>query len=164
MGELSRTMGIFLVWLIKNYVEWADFFCRGSSVLGKSWVLDQVFNILLAEGPGVARGKKKLEFFFLKRKILKQKKIGFFILKHPAGTPVSTQKLSPFGPAVWPAIGDIYKYTNVLFYYIDWVVSLFVCMYVFHKSQNSVHPIGQNFFVRASQNVDFKIKSSENPP
>jgi len=30
---------------------------------------------------------------------------------------VPSQNVSPFGPAVWPAIGNIYG--NVLFYYID---------------------------------------------
>ena len=30
------------------------------------------------------------------------------------------KKIQPkFGPAVWPAIGNIYIYANVLFYYID---------------------------------------------
>jgi len=32
---------------------------------------------------------------------------------------VSTKNVSPFGPAIWPAIGKIYKYMNVLFYYIE---------------------------------------------
>ena len=30
---------------------------------------------------------------------------------------MSSKNVSPFGPAVWPDIGNIY--TNVLFYYID---------------------------------------------
>ena len=48
--------------------------------------------------------------FFLKFELLQ--------LKTPPGHPwMSTKKFSPFGPAVWPAIGDIY--TNVLFYNKD---------------------------------------------
>ena len=36
----------------------------------------------------------------------------------PPGYPrVPSKNVSPFGPAVWPVIGNIY--TNVLFYYID---------------------------------------------
>ena len=36
----------------------------------------------------------------------------------PPGYPwVSLKNVRPFGPAVWPAIGNIYR--NVLFYYID---------------------------------------------
>ena len=38
--------------------------------------------------------------------------------KTPPGQPwVFTKNFSPFGPAVWPALGNTYK--NVLFYYID---------------------------------------------
>ena len=55
------------------------------------------------------------------------KKIGkksvFFCLCH-SGLPMSVHKnFSPFGPAVWPAIGNIY--TNVLFFYcnINWLLS-----------------------------------------
>ena len=59
---------------------------------------------ILAEGPGVAREKKK--------------KFNFFSLYHPPATHECPQKnFSPTGQAVWPDIG--YKYTNVLFYYID---------------------------------------------
>ena len=56
-----------------------------------------------------------------KNKFIMLKKI--FFLFYPMltlGYPgVLSKKLSPFGPAVWPAIHSIYLYTNVLFYYID---------------------------------------------
>ena len=68
------------------------------------------FYNLLAEGPGVARGKKILK----KKKFRKIKFWIFFSLCHPW---VSTKNFSPIGPVVWPAIGNIY--TNVLFNYID---------------------------------------------
>ena len=58
----------------------------------------------LAEGPGVARGKKNY--------------FDFFSLQH-AHPWVSTKKISPFGPAVWPAIGIIYIYE---------------CLVLFHRS------------------------------
>jgi len=38
----------------------------------------------------------------------------FFLPRHPW---VPSKSFSPFCPAIWPAIGNIY--TNVLFYYID---------------------------------------------
>ena len=38
----------------------------------------------------------------------------------PLGHPrVSTKNSSPIGPVVWPAIDNIYIYTNVLFYFIE---------------------------------------------
>ena len=56
-----------------------------------------IFYYLLAEGPGVARGKNR-----------------FFSPCHPSsGYPlVSSKNLGPFGPAVWSAIGNIH--TNVI--------------------------------------------------
>ena len=52
--------------------------------------------------PGVAREKKK-KIFFKKNRFLKNKKFNFF---------------SRFGPAVWPAIANIYIYvcTNIYKY------------------------------------------------
>ena len=53
----------------------------------------------LADGPGVVR---------------------FFYLKYPPGNPlVSTKKFSPFGLAVWPAIGDIYIYECLVLFIED---------------------------------------------
>ena len=49
----------------------------------------------LAEGPNVARGKNRILL--------------------PIYPLVTTKNVSPFGPAVWPAIGNIYM--TVLFYY-----------------------------------------------
>ena len=69
------------------------------------------FNNPLAEGPGVARGKNKIKSFL--------KKIDFFNTPRP---PMSVhKKVRPIGPAVWPAIRNIYIYiyTNVMFYDID---------------------------------------------
>ena len=54
---------------------------------------------ILAEGPGVARGTKTKA--------------------PPAHPEVFTKNYSPIGSAVWPAIGNIYIFTNVLFYFID---------------------------------------------
>ena len=42
---------------------------------------------------------------------------GFFSMSPPGDPWVSTKNFSPFGPAVWPARGNIH--TNVLFYYLD---------------------------------------------
>ena len=39
----------------------------------------------------------------------------------PGHLGVSTKNVSPIGPAVWPAIGNIY--TNVLFYYKEYGVT-----------------------------------------
>ena len=62
--------------------------------------------VILAKGPGVVRGKNKFEN--------KQNKF-----ENQKNWPMSVKKnFSPFGPAVWPTIGNIYIYTNVLFYYI----------------------------------------------
>ena len=64
---------------------------------------------LLAEMLGVAREKK------IEKQILKKRKFDFFFSLSPLSYP---QKMSsPFGPAVFPAIGNIY--TNVLFHYIE---------------------------------------------
>jgi len=46
-----------------------------------------------------------------------KKKFYFFSRLHPLANPECPQNFSPIGPAVWPAIRNIY--TNVLFYYID---------------------------------------------
>jgi len=85
----------------------------------------------LAEGPGVARcsWKKIGNFFFLNKKILKKQ---FRILAYntPRHPWVSTKNFSPIGPAVWPAIRNIY--TNVSFYYIDNNYFLFLVFYFFN--------------------------------
>ena len=56
-----------------------------------------------------------------KKIILKKKISNFFLVYNPPPPSrhpwVSTKNFSPIGPAVWPAIGNIY--TIVLFYYID---------------------------------------------
>ena len=53
--------------------------------------------------------------------LIKKNKISnFFLAYDTPGHPwVSTKKFSPLDPAVWPAIRNIYIYTNVLFYYTD---------------------------------------------
>ena len=70
-----------------------------------NWLFSLVVSLYkeLAGVPGVARG--------LKKRILKRKKSTKNCLWVPS------KSFSPFGPAVWPAIHNIY--TNVLFYYID---------------------------------------------
>ena len=61
-----------------------------------------ILHLKLADGPGIARGKK-----IKKKKI--EKIIDFFKpITHPA-TQDCPQKIS-IGPAVWPAIGNIYIY------------------------------------------------------
>ena len=45
-------------------------------------------------------------------------KNGFFLAYYNPGHPWE----STIGPAVWPALDNIYIYTNVLFYYIDKVI------------------------------------------
>ena len=62
----------------------------------------------LAEGPGVARGKIKFE---------KKNFLAVFAYNTPGHPWVSAKNVSPIGPAVCPAIRNIYM--NVLFYYID---------------------------------------------
>ena len=43
-----------------------------------------------------------------------------FLAYNTPGHPECPQKnVSTIGPVVWAAIGNIYIYTNVLFYYID---------------------------------------------
>jgi len=55
--------------------------------------------MLLAEGPGIARGKKNEE-----------KKFSNFSLSYntPRVTHECPKNFSTFNPAVWPAIGNIY--------------------------------------------------------
>ena len=68
-----------------------------------------ILYILLAERTGVARGKKRkkmLKIFLL-----------FLAYNTPGHLLVSTQKFRSIGPAVWPAICNIYM--NVLFYFVD---------------------------------------------
>ena len=50
----------------------------------------------------------------------------------PPGYPwVPSKKFSPFGPAVWPAKGNIQ--TNVLFYYIDiWLFHCYQKVSIYH--------------------------------
>ena len=62
--------------------------------------------------------KINLKFFLIIRKKIWKKQFRiFFSLKTPLCHPwLSTKNFSPFGPAVGPAISDIYI-TNVLFYY-----------------------------------------------
>ena len=55
----------------------------------------------LAKSPGVARGKKN----WIKKTIFET---------HPSHSWVSTKNVSPFGPAVWPAMGNIYVYNECL--------------------------------------------------
>ena len=68
--------------------------------------------------PGVARGICLNEIlkipgvFSKKFRFLKKKSI-FLAFVTPGAPMGSLKKFSPFGPAVWPAIGNIY--TNVLF-------------------------------------------------
>ena len=75
---------------------------------------------ILAEGPGVAREKNNN---------LKKKVIEFFEPMSPPGYPwVSTKNVSPFVPAVWPAIGNMH--TNVLlYYYINIYIKLIISKY-----------------------------------
>ena len=78
---------------------------------------------MLADEPGVARGKKILKkCFFFKF----EKHIFYFFLAYTTPRPPMSvlKRFRPIGPAVWPAIGKIYIYSNVLFYYIDIVFLL----------------------------------------
>ena len=66
---------------------------------------------VLAEGPGVARGKKIL------KKKFRKKNFGFFLAYvTPRPQKISSQSVQPF---VWPAIGNIYIYDCLVIYYID---------------------------------------------
>ena len=63
----------------------------------------------------------------------------------PPGYPrIPSKNVSPFGPAIWPAIGNIY--TNVLFYFIDNVYFAWVsvCLFVRLNPINvkTAEPIG----------------------
>jgi len=52
----------------------------------------------IAEGPGVARGKKYIKINYEEKKIL-------LIFVRPPGLPMSVHKnFSPLGPTVWPTI------------------------------------------------------------
>jgi len=85
----------------------------------------------LAEGHGVARGKK------LKKK--NGEKISIFLVyntpRHPS---VSKKNVSPIGPAVWPAIRNMY--TNVFFYLYINLACLSVCLYPINVK--TAEPIG----------------------
>ena len=81
---------------------------------------------ILDEGPSVACGVFKIEFerkkiiqeknfIFEKKQFLKKIKFYFFKPAIPRAPMGALKNVSPFGPAVWPAIGKIY--TNVLFLY-----------------------------------------------
>ena len=67
----------------------------------------------------------------LQKKGEKKFKNLFWSLCYVRGTPVFPKKFSPFGPAVWPATGNIY--TNVLFYYIEdrWLCILILIYCIF---------------------------------
>ena len=70
---------------------------------------------ILAEVPGVARGKKENLDLWEKKSIFERKKnyfyTIFFSLCYPRGySRVPSKNVSPFGPAFWPAIANIYIY------------------------------------------------------
>ena len=79
----------------------------------------------------------------------------------PPGHPwVSTKNFRPIGPAVWPAIGNIY--TNVLFYYLDCQISLPVydLMYSIKCTQfNMVE--GENIFFRKNHKIELLFRLSK---
>ena len=55
------------------------------------------------------------EFVKLGHLLKDKKKISLFSLCHSQASPrVTTKEINPFGPAIWPAIGNIF--TNVLLY------------------------------------------------
>ena len=81
---------------------------------------------LLAEGLGVVREKNWRKKF--------EKKIRIFSTYNTPGHPwVSTKNFSPIGPAVWPAVRNIYM--NVLFMIAhtnrDWIFVSFLFSYYF---------------------------------
>ena len=63
---------------------------------------------------------------------------------------MSTNKFSPIGPAVWPAIRIMqHIYTNVLFYYMDiYFACLGVCLFFLFVFE----PIGPTFFCETLRN------------
>ena len=69
---------------------------------------------------------------------------------------MSTNKFSPIGPAVWPAIRIMqHIYTNVLFYYMDIYfaclgVCLFFCLYPINVK--TAEPIGPTLFCETLRN------------
>ena len=65
----------------------------------------------LAEGPGVARGKKKL--------LKKCWKFCCCCLKHPPATHECSQKISAHSVQPFGRLKATYIYANVLFYYIE---------------------------------------------
>ena len=64
---------------------------------------------ILAEVPALPEEIFKFKF------CRKEKNLNFLPLSQPGYPWVSTKNVSPFGPVVWPATGNIYP--NVLFYY-----------------------------------------------
>ena len=60
-----------------------------------------------------------MEFFFIKKKKFEEKKISNFLLALATPwLPMSVYKnFNPFGSAVWPAIGNIYKYECLVLLY-----------------------------------------------
>jgi len=105
---------ILIDWLIVvNHHQVANtMWIRKSELVTKAWSL-------ISKDCIITRKKKTnnnfyyLLYFDLK-KIKKWKKNSIFLLITPPW--VSTKKVSPIGPAVWPAIRNINM--NVLFYYI----------------------------------------------
>ena len=73
---------------------------------------------VVAEVPGVARGKKK-KIEKKKKKKFKQKKFDFFDLKHPSATHECPQKFSAHSvQPFWLAIGNIYMYECLVLLYM----------------------------------------------
>ena len=71
--------------------------------------------LIQAKVPGVARGiKKKSNFeekkFVFEKKIIFENKSICLAVVTPRVPMGSLKKFSQFGPAVWPAIADIYTY------------------------------------------------------
>ena len=87
--------------------------CTGTVYIYKQIVHERyTFINELAEGPGIDRGKKNW-------KNVEKMSV--------------PKKISPIGPAVWPAIRNIY--TNVLFHYIR-IINSIICKFV-SRDQNS---------------------------
>ena len=62
----------------------------------------------IAEGPGVARGKKYIKINYEEKKIL-------LIFVRPPGLPMSVHKnFSPLGPTVWPTIQSEHIYERLV--------------------------------------------------
>ena len=98
--DFSSYFNFFYIFNFRR-IEDGERLCKDLITLGINYHL----YIILAELTGVARGMKKIYFF------------PFMLpIRYPW---VPSQNVSQFGPTVWPAIANMYKYMSDQLYYTE---------------------------------------------